>query len=97
MILAAKANDRFFNQSSVLSSLLKIRSACKGIHMTKDNQFASEKEVAAALNTLIGVMQGLDLDGHIESEEVEGFLSCSKVNRKGKIQFKNIRVLTYIA
>ncbi|MCG8313415.1 MAG: hypothetical protein MI976_09375 [Pseudomonadales bacterium] len=40
--------------------------------MTKDNQFASEKEVAAALNTLIGVMQGLDLDGHIESEEVEG-------------------------
>lgn len=40
--------------------------------MTIDNQFASEKEVEAALNTLIGVMQGLDLDGHIESDEVEG-------------------------
>ena len=40
--------------------------------MTTEGQFATSAEVDAAINTLTGVIQGLDLDGTIESEEVVG-------------------------
>ncbi|MCG8668726.1 MAG: hypothetical protein MI867_04880 [Pseudomonadales bacterium] len=39
------------------------------------SQFASPEEVQSALNTLKGVIQGLDLDGAIESDEIEGLKS----------------------
>lgn len=40
--------------------------------MNSKSQFASAQEVDAALNTLKGVIQGLDLDDAIESDEVAG-------------------------
>ena len=40
--------------------------------MNTTSQFASSREVDAALNTLKGVIQGLDLDNAIESDEVDG-------------------------
>ncbi|MDX1693009.1 MAG: BRCT domain-containing protein [Ketobacteraceae bacterium] len=43
--------------------------------MSSDRQFASSQEIDAALNTLKGVIHGLDLDNAIETEEVSGLNS----------------------
>lgn len=43
--------------------------------MENSHSFATAEEIEAALNTLKGVMQGLDLDGAIEAEEVAGLKS----------------------
>ncbi|PIE40691.1 MAG: NAD-dependent DNA ligase [Gammaproteobacteria bacterium] len=40
--------------------------------MSNANQFASSEEIQNAIYTLKGVIQGLDLDGAIECEEIDG-------------------------